>query len=534
MGDAIASSLVAGGVRRCYGVPGEFYWLLDAIERNPDLEFVSVRHEGGAAFMADAEGRLTGKPAVVVVGKGPGATNASNGVQTAFDASTPMLVIVNEPEMKNAKLDAFQQLDFDAFFAPFTKARYLGRPGDDLTAVIAQSLRIAQQGQPGPVVVTIPSDIDGDFIGPIATSAPSQPLAAPGARDIQRAADVLAQASRPVIIAGGGAQGARAELIAFAEALSVGVYAGFRRQDVFPNDHPLYLGHLAMNTPAETLASLRDADVVLVVGSKLAQMTTQRFTLPQPSAALIQIDIDPTRIGRFIPTEVGIVTDAASGLDAIRAAAPSVPARDWAGSHQVFLDSTRIVPDRSTGNGVDPSQIVSAMKQVLPEDTIITSEAGGHATFIHQHWIFPHPRSQAAPQNGTMGYAVPAAVAAQIVYPDRVVVADVGDGGFLMTGQEIETAVRMKAPVIVVVFNNNLLSAGFETESMREGRPYNLISDVDFAAYARAFGARGITVTKTAELCDAFTEARNSDIPTIIDVKTDPDIFSPRLEPLQM
>jgi acetolactate synthase-1/2/3 large subunit len=382
-------------------------------------------------------------------------------------------------------------------------------------------------------MVSIPSDLDGPIDGWVPPALTGVRLAAVPTAEIERVAALLRDAERPVIIAGGGAQHARTELVAVAERFSAGVYAGFRRQDVFPNDHPLYLGHLAMNTPPRTVDALREADGVVVFGSKLAQMTSQRFTVPRPGVRLAQVDIDPARIGMLMPVEVGVVCDARIALAAL-AAEPGAPARDWSRAHATFLESTVIPPDRSTGAGVDPSQIIRAMAEVLPEDTVITSEAGGHATFGHQHWLFRHPRTQAAPQNGTMGYAVPAAVAAKIALPDRVVVADVGDGGFLMTGQEIETSVRENAPIIVVVFNNSLLSAGFETASMRENRPYNLISTVDFAAYARAMGAQGITVTSTEELVPAFEKAHHAGVTTVLDVRTDADIFSPRLEPLRM
>ncbi len=274
--------------------------------------------------------------------------------------------------------------------------------------------------------------------------------------DVRTVAGRLAAARRPVVIAGGGAQGAREALISFSEAWGAGVYAAFRRQDVFPNEHPNYLGHLTLGTPQEILKSLKEADLVLVVGCRLSEVTTQSYSLPRGDQAVIQIDVDPDEVGATVPAEVGLISDAGKALAAVAEQAPSSPpARDWAEGHRAYLDSSTIPPDRAR-EGIHPARVVGAMREALPEDALLTNDAGNFSVFIHRYWRYNHPGTQLASTNGAMGYGVPAAVAAKLAAPERTVVACCGDGGFLMTGQEIETAVRYGAAITVVVFRNRL------------------------------------------------------------------------------
>ena len=530
IGKSVVAALLHAGVERCYTVPCDLVWLLKAIEAEPRLTLISVRHESSAAYMAEADAKLTGLPAVVITGRSVGATNASNGVETARDGSIPMLILMNDVETANVHRESFQKMDLTAFYRPITKRCLAVGREDSLPDVVSDALRLATRGRPGPVMVTIPSDLAGEAtawrprdVGGLRAAPEATP------ETVDRIAALLEGARRPVIIAGGGCRLARAELIATAEKFNCGVYVTFRRQDIFPNDHPLYLGHLAMATPPDTLAALREADLVLVLGSKLSQMTTQRFTLPLPSTAVVQVDIDPARVGVLHPATVGVVSDVAALLRVLLERPSHGSQRDWSEGHAAYLKSTEVPANRAT-TGVDPSQVIGAMREVLPEDAILTSEAGGYATFLHHHWVFKHPQTQAAPATGTMGYSVPAAVAAKIALPGRCVVALVGDGGFLMNGQEIESAVRYGAAVIVVIFNNRLLSGGGYLDT----RKYTRISDVDFAAYARAFGAEGHTVRTQEELVPAFRAALASGQVTVIDVKTDPGIISPNGRPLMM
>jgi acetolactate synthase-1/2/3 large subunit len=523
----VAEAIAAAGVKRCYAVPAEFVWLLDAIAAHPGLSLIGARHEGGAAMMAEADAKLTGVPAVLLAGRSPGATNASNGVECARDSSTPMLVLLSDTDRRHARRDAFQQLDLMGFYRPITKTCFEAQPHDSLPELVAHALRVATSGRPGPVMVTVPQDLPK----PVAPWTP-RPIgglpepARPDAAQVERIAGLLQAAERPVIIAGGGAQRCRAALVDVAERFCVGVYAAFRRQDVFPNDHPLYLGHLGMPAPRETLGALARADLVFAVGTRLSQTTTQFFKLPRPGTRLVQVDVDPGRLGACMPLEAGVAADAGETLRALAARASGRARRDWTADHAAYLRSVEAPPDRGT-DGVDPVQVVKAMREALPDDAVVTNDAGAFAGYVHQHWMFRHAASQAGPSTGTMGYAVPAAVAAKLAFPDRCVVAAVGDGGFLMSSQEIEVALRHGAPIVVVVFNNQHLLA----VAPGADRPYNRILDVDFAAYARAFGAIGLTVRRTGELADALQAARAAKRVAVIDVKTDPAIYPRFVEP---
>jgi acetolactate synthase-1/2/3 large subunit len=528
VGDLVAAALAAAGVKRAYIVPGTANWLPNAIHRHPDLALYCVRHESSAGFMAEADARLTGVPAVVLAGRSPGATNAANGVEAARDSSTPMLVLLYDTDLQHASREGFQKLDLMGFYRPITKACFAARAEDSLPDLISYALRIAVGGRPGPVAVVIPTDLDGmasdwspQAIGGL------RPAPEPGAEQVADMAARLAQAKAPIIIAGGGALHCQEALVAVAEKFSAGVYASFRRQDVFPNDHPLYMGHLGMMSPAATMRAAREADLVLAVGTKLGEWTTQRFTLPSPGAELMRIDSDVVRVGAIHPSSVGIVSDVKLALAALLGTSTNTPQRDWADHHDTYLASTEIPPDRSQG-GVDPAQVIKAMAAELPADTVMANCAGGYAGFLHTHWIYRSANSQVASTTGTMGYSIPAAIAAKLAMPNRCVVANTGDGGFLMNGHELEVAVRYKANVIIVVYNNHLLSGGGYLDPW----DYSEITDVDFAAYARAFGAQGLTVRHTSELRGALRAAKASAVVTVIDVKTDRAIPSASLKPM--
>ena len=529
-GYVAAEVMARAGVRRLYTVPGEsFLEILDAAEEHPDLSLVSTRHESGASFMAEAEGKLTGRPAVAMATRGVGAANLAIGVHTARQDSTPMLVLLGQVETDFLGREAFQEVDLGAFYAPITKwAATVHRP-DRLAEFVARGLRIATSGRPGPVMLALPADVLGEAVQDgTGVSVPSPPRSALAPEDVRAVAGRLAAARRPVVIAGGGARGARGSLVSFSEAWGAGVYAAFRRQDVFPNGHPNYLGHLTLGTPQEILKSLKEADLVLVVGCRLSEVTTQSYSLPRGNQAVIQIDVDPDEVGATVPAEIGLISDAGKALAAVAEQAPSSPpARDWAEGHGAYLDTSTIPPDRAA-EGIDPARVVGAMREALPEDALLTNDAGNFSVFIHRYWRYNHPGTQLASTNGAMGYGVPAAVAAKLAAPERTVVACCGDGGFLMTGQEIETAVRYAAAVTVVVFRNRLHGTIAMHQKQVLGRTAGVeIGEVDFAGYARSFGAEGHTVREPEELAPALEAALASDTVTLLDVLTDPDIISP-------
>src|ERR687893_1059235 len=479
--------------------------------------------------MAEAEGKLTGRPAVAMATRGVGASNLAIGVHTARQDSTPMLVLLGQVETDFLGREAFQEVDLGAFYAPITKwAATVHRP-DRLAEFVARGLKIATSGRPGPVMLALPADVLGEAVqdNPEA-HVPPTPRSALAPEDVRTVAGRLAAARRPVVIAGGGAQGARESLISFSEARGAGVYAAFRRQDVFPNEHPNYLGHLTLGTPQETLKTLEEADLILVVGCRLSEVTTQSYSLPGGEQAVIQIDIDPNEVRATVSAEIGLVSDAGTALAALAEQAPSSPpARDWAEGHRAYLDSSTIPPDRAR-EGIDPARVVGAMRETLPEDALLTNDAGNFSVFIHRYWRYNHPGTQLASTNGAMGYGVPAAVAAKLAAPDRTVVACCGDGGFLMTGQEMETAVRYGAPITVVVFRNGLQGTIAMHQQRDLGRTAGVdIGEVDLAGYARSLGAEGYTVREPGELAPALQGALASDKVSLLDVVTDPDIITP-------
>jgi acetolactate synthase-1/2/3 large subunit len=529
-GDAAVEVLARAGVRRFYTVPGEsFLEVLDAVERHPELSLVSTRHESGASFMAEADAKLTGVPAVAMATRGVGASNLAIGVHTAHQDSTPMVVLLGQVETPFLGREAFQEVDLPAFYAPITKWAATVHRADRLAEFVAKGLRIATSGRPGPVMLALPADLLGEDVTiPDDRAEVPPPRPVPDPEDVRWVARRLSAARRPVMIAGGGASHARDELVAFAESFDIGVYAAFRRQDVFPNEHPHYLGHLTLGTPPETLRALEEADLVLVLGCRLDEVTTQSYEFPRAEQAVIQVDIDPGELGAVLSLERGIVADPRAALITFLAHAPSsAPSRDWVHYHHAYLDSSSIPASRAE-DGIDPAQVIAALQEVLPEDAVMTNDAGNFSGFLHRYWRYNHPRTQLAPANGAMGYGVPAAVAAKLAAPERRVVACCGDGGFLMSGQEIETAVRYGTPILVVVFRNGMHGTIAMHQAREMGRTAGVeIGDVDLAGYARSLGAAGHTVRDPDELVPTLEEALASESVALVEAVTDPDIISP-------
>jgi len=526
-GYAAVEVLARAGVRRFYAVPGEsFLEVLDAVERHPELSLISTRHESGAGFMAEADAKLTGVPAVAMATRGVGASNLAIGVHTAMQDSTPMVVLLGHVESGFLGREAFQEIDLAAFYGPITKWASVVHRADRVVEHIERGLNIATSGRPGPVMIALPEDVGGEDVPfPPQTSAAPRPRPAPDPEEVRYIANRLGEAQRPVIIVGEGAREARDELVAFAQAFNTGVYAAFRRQDVFPNEHPLYLGHLTLATPPETLRALEEADLVLVVGCRMDEVTTQSYELPRSDQVVIRIDADP---GAAAPFERTIVADARSTLSALIARIPTPgQGRDWGTAHRAYLESSSI-PAGRPAEGIDPAQVVAALRVALPEDALLANDAGNFAGFVHRYWRYNHPRTQLAPANGAMGYGVPAAVAAKLAAPERTVVACCGDGGFLMTGQELETAVRLGAQILVVVFRNGMHGTIAMHQARELGRTAGTrIGEVDLASFARSLGAQGYTVEDAEDLGPALEQALASNTAALVDVVTDPDLISP-------
>src|ERR1700761_2690811 len=436
---AIIEILAAAGIGRLYTVPGEsFLGILDAADADPRFSVISCRHESGAAFTAEAEAKLTGVPAVAAGTRGVGAANLAIGVHTAQQDATPMIVLLGQVETGFLGKEAFQEVDLPAFYRPITKWAATIEQASRAPDLGAQAVRRTTTGRPGPVMLALPADILEEKVDADAVAAAVRAVQgrwAPAASAVTAVADALSAARQPVLIAGGGCRDARAELIEFAERWNVGVYAAFRRQDIFPNDHPHYLGHLGLGVPAACLEALRGADLVLVAGARLDEITTQGFTLPGPGARIIHADVDPSVPGATMPADLALAAGARPLLRQLCDAGPerNETGQRWEVAHGAYL--TAATPRRRPAAvGVDPAAVIESMGRMLSADTIVTNDAGNFSAFLHLYWHFNEPLTQLGPANGAMGYAVPAGVAAALAAPDRTVVAVCGDGGFLMTG----------------------------------------------------------------------------------------------------
>jgi acetolactate synthase-1/2/3 large subunit len=529
-GHVAVDVLARAGVRRFYTVPGEsFLEILDAAERHPETSLVSTRHESGASFMAEAEAKVTGTPAVAMATRGVGASNLAIGVHTAMQDSTPMVVLLGQVETDYLDREAFQEVDLPAFYGPITKWATTVHRADRLPELVARAVRVATSGRPGPVMLALPADILGEEIEERGSRlSAGRPRSVPHPEDVEDVARRLAGARRPVLIAGGGARHARDALVRFAEAFGCGVYAAFRRQDVFPNEHPLYLGHLTLAARPEVLEPLGEADLVVVVGSRLGEVTTQTYGLPRGDQAVVQVDTDPDEVGATVPVERGIVSDARAALEAFTRRAPAKAIeRDWTAAHEAYLRFSEVPGGRSEA-GVDPAEVVGALRRVLPAGAVLANDAGNFSVFLHRYWRHNHPRTQVAAANGAMGYGVPGAVGAKIASPQSTVVALCGDGGFLMTGQEIETAVRYGVGITVVVFRNGLHGTIAMHQARDVGRTAGSdIGPVDLAGFARSLGAEGFTVADPDDLEPALRDAVAHEGVSLVDVATDPDLISP-------
>ncbi len=522
--------LADAGVRRAYAVPGEsFLELLDAVQFEPSMTLVSTRYETGAAYMAEAEGKLRDAPALVLGSRGPGTTNLAIGVHTAYQDETPMLVLLGltpSAFQLGDRADGGEEIDLAAFFQPFAKWARTAETAADVPRLLVEALNQTRTGRRGPAVLAVPADF---WVAPFDAAVAEPELEKPNLGALRRSAAevaaLLEDSKYPVVIAGGRARNARDELITAADQLGFAVYNAFRRQDAFPENHARYAGHLGKGIPARQLDALDRADLVLSLGARLDEITTQNFRYPLPSQTLVMVGTGlPNTRRRGLTFRVEAEVE--PFLRELRAIAAPRARRSSAANAAVHTFMTP--PDTSESVFVHPADVVRAVRKLAPEDTIVTSDGGNFSGFVHRYWCFTAPRTQLGPANGAMGYAVPAAVAAKLVEPERTVVAMVGDGGALMTGQEIETAVRYRTPVIVLVFQNGL----FGTVAMHQARTHGRLSGVslgavDFATWARGLGAAGYTVEGPDELEAAIARALLHQRPSVIDVRTDPDVITP-------
>ena len=519
--------MVEAGVRRAYTVPGDsFLDLLDALQLDSSMTLVHARHELSSAFMAEAEGKLRDVPAVVLGHEGPAAMNLLAGVHTAHEDEIPLLVVIAGPpsvDLSGAGSDSPELL---ALFRPHAKWAAHAETAAQVPDLLAEALGEAQRGRRGPAVLSVPMDFwvaPYDAPPPVIEPAPDRTSAL--LRSADEVAALLADARYPVVIAGSRARPARDELIAVADKLGLSVYNAFRRQDAFPETHARYAGHLGIAIPQQQLDALDRADVVLAIGARLDQVTTQNYRYPSPSQTLVVIGtgpVPPRRRGLTLRIECEI------GPFLRQLSEVAEPRTRRSSAANAVTHTFMTPPDTAGSVLVHPAEVVGAVRRAVPEDTIVTCDSGNFAQFVHRYWCFTEPHTQLGPADRTMGYAVPAAVAAKLAAPKRTVVAMVGDSSMMMTGQELETAVRYRAPVIVVAIQNGLHGDIATHQARSHGRLSGVaVPTIDFASWARAFGAVGYTVESPEQLEPTVRRAMQHQRPSVIDVRTDPDVIKP-------
>jgi len=543
-GHLLVECLVAQGVTHAFGVPGESYLaVLDGFHAYRDqIRFVINRQEGGAAFMAEAQGKLTGRPGVCFVTRGPGATNASIGVHTAFQDSTPMVLFVGDVASDMRDREAFQEVDYGAFFGPSTKgfAKRVERIDDArrIPEYVARAFATAMNGRPGPVVLVLPEDMLTQEVGvaPLPRLDAVEAWSDPGA--LRSLREMLLKSERPLVIAGGGGwtPPAAQALQRFAENWKLPVANAFRFQDTFDNHHPQYAGDVGIALNPKLAQRVKDSDLILAIGPRLGEMTTGGYTLleaPRTRQKLVHIHASAEELNRVYQADLAInatMNAAARSLEVL-SAPPAVPWESWTQGCQADYQAN-LQPQALPGD-IDMPAIVATLQKHLPADTVVTNGAGNFASWVHRFWRYAGlakgHKTQLAPTNGAMGYGVPAGIAAALL-TGRTVFTIAGDGDFLMNGQELATAVQQGAKTIIVLLNNGM----YGTIRMHQEREYpqhvsgSQLQNPDFAALARAYGYAGVRITRTAEFEAALKAALARSEGTLIEVMLDPEVITTR------
>ena len=528
-GQLLVDQLKIQGCDRIFTVPGEsFLAVLDALHDTPEIELVVCRQEGGVAYMADADGKMTGRPGIAFVTRGPGATNASGGVHVAFQDSTPMILFIGDVARGDRGREGFQEIDFPAFFGPIAKWAARIEDARRIPEYIARAYRAATVGRPGPVVLALPEDMLRDQVD-VRDRPPVPPLCEepdPGA--IQAMFELLKEAASPIAIVGGADWSPRAahHFANFAFRYGIPVAAAFRRQDAIDNGCGVYAGNLGYGPNPKLQQRIRDADLVIAIGPRLGEATTDGYTLvtpDHPEQTLVHVHPDPNELGSVYHADLPICADMGEFAEMLDEWIDPELVRFSAGeeAHEEWLDWSD--PSPRKGVKLDLGPCVRAMRDKLPANTIICNGAGNFSGWWHRYWRYSCMPSQLAPTSGTMGYGLPAAVAAALRFKDRAVVCVAGDGDFLMNGQELATAAQYGADILVIVADNG----SYGTIRMHQERDYpkrisgTELANPDFAALARAYGGWAETVEKTDDFAPALDKSLKRNGIRLIHCKTD-------------
>ncbi len=536
-GQILVDQLLIHGTDMAFCVPGESYLeVLDALhDAVPRIRLINARHEAGAANMAEAYGKLTGRPGICLVTRGPGACHASVGVHTAFQDSTPMILLVGQVGRGMIDREAFQEIDYRQMFGPVAKWAAQIDQAERIPEYLSRAFHVATSGRPGPVVLALPEDMLTDRVA--VADGERYVAARPHAdsADLAGVRRLIEQAHRPLLLIGGPdwSDESCRRIVAFAEANNIPASCAFRRQDAFDNTSRVYAGDIGTSGPAALVRRAKEADLLIVVGARLGDMTTQGYTImdsPKPRQKLIHVHADADELGRVYRPTLGIQASADS-FAALAAAMPPVDGRRWAAwterARADYLESLEPTP---YNGAFDYGRALADMREKLPQDMIVTVDAGNHTGWAQRYLSYRRPGRQIGPTSGAMAYAVPAAVAAKLVHPDRLVIAFMGDGGFMMCGQEMSTAVQYGANVICILANNRM----YGTIRMHQERehPTRVVGtdlvNPDFVEFGRALGCHAERVERTDEFAPALERAIKSEKPAVIELRTDPELVSTR------
>ena len=534
-GQVLVDALRVHGVDTVFCVPGESYLaVLDALHDAEDaISVITCRHESGAAFMGDAYGKLTGKPGVTMVTRGPGACNGSIGIHTALQDSSPMVMFVGQVPRGFRQREAFQEVDYEAMFAPLAKWSVEVDDAARLPEIVARAFSTATSGRPGPVVVSLPEDMLTDLVDVADTPAFQRIEPQPADADMARLREMLQAARQPLVLVGGGGWSAEAgaDLAAFAAANNLPVTASFRAQDIIDNSHPNFVGEVGINTNPKLAQRVRDTDLLIVVGARLGEITTQGYTLlaaPRPVQGLVHVYPDPEELGRVYQPDLAI-NAAVRPFAASARQSQQADTSAWdAWSEAARRDYEDWIVPRESPGPLNLSQVFHDLREAVPADTIFTTDAGNFAGWAGRFFPFRRYRTLLGATNGAMGYGMPAAVAAKVARPDATVICYAGDGGILMTGNELATAVRHNLAIVLIVANNSM----YGTIRMHQERAYpgritaTHLTNPDFVEWAQSFGVPGERVETTEQFAPAFERALAADGPAVIEVIVSEELLS--------
>ena len=534
--DVMVESLRAHGVERIFCVPGESYLaLLDALHDAPDIDLVAARHEGGAGFMALADAKITGRAGVCAVSRGPGATNASIAVHVAEQDAVPLVLLIGQVGRADRGRGAFQEIDYGVMFGDIAKGVWEVSDAEQLPEVVARAFHLALSETPGPCVIALPEDMLTDAVAAEVIAPLPLAQAAPSVGDIDAVVALLAESERPLVIAGGRATepAGRAALQAAAEAHGLAVALAFKRQDGFANDHPNFAGYLGFKIPPAQVDAMAAADLILAVGARLNDTTTQGYRLPrapEPEQPLIHVHPDPDQIGSVFQTTLGLAVDPVAFLEALAARGHEpVPARTaWLAALNERARALAIYTPAQPSDGVDFGAVVDAFARRAAADAVVITDAGNFGSWVHRHWPWQPGNLLLGLVGGAMGFGVPAAVAAALRLPGRQVLSFIGDGGMLMTGGELATAVQAGAALKLIVSNNR----SYGTIRLYQERDYPRrisgtdLANPDFAAWAQSFGAEGIAIAREDEIEDAVERTLAAEGSVVLEVRSSLEAIS--------